>query len=180
MITNKALERMWLDLGCGGSPRGDVNLDLFTDDDSPHTTQLIDPKEINNFVIGSADLLSFRTNSMWGVSGYHLIEHLLVPTTCLADMARVAIKWLIIAVPNHPMFTEHHSHYYSWSKVSLEALLSEYGEVVYSETRFMWWNSKRVLRIIKKIPILAFRRIAYHLLNFLFGLEIIVVVELDN
>ena len=44
---------MWLDLGCGGSPRGQVNLDLFYGDKTPHTVQIIDPKEIKNFTIVS-------------------------------------------------------------------------------------------------------------------------------
>ncbi len=170
---------MWLDLGCGGSPRGDVNLDLFQGT-SPHTVQIIDPKLINNFTSGSAEYLPYKDNSFWVVSGYHLIEHLLEPTKCLVDMTRVAKKYLIIGVPNHPLMREHHNHYYSWSKQSLETLLGEYGEIVYSVTRMMWWNSDKMLKVIAKLPFLVLRRLAYHTLNFLFGTEIIVIVDVSG
>jgi len=169
----------WLDIGCGGMPKGTVNLDLFQGE-SPHTTQVINPKEINNFTNGSAGFLPYRDKSCRIVSGYHLIEHSLIPTVWLAEMVRVCKKYLVIVVPNHPRMMEHHTHYYSWSKKSLENLLSEYGEVIYSKTRLMWWNSDRLLKAISKVPFLILRRRVYHVLNFLFGMEIVVMVDVTR
>jgi len=170
---------MWIDFGCGGSPRGDVNVDQYYDE-SPHTNQKINPKKIKNFIIGSAEYPPIRDKSVHGVSGYHLIEHTFVPTTCLNAMKQVAQKYMVICVPNHPLISESHKHYYSWSKRSLETLLGEYGEVVYSKTRLMWWNSNRVLKAVSRLPFLALRRLAYHLLNLLFGTEILVVVDVSE
>jgi len=170
---------MWLDLGCANSPRGDVNIDRYYED-SPHTQQQIKPKEIKNFILASAGHTPIRDNAIYGVSGYHLIEHLLIPTDCISDMVRMAKKYLIICVPNHPILSEHHRHFYSWSQRSLETLLGEYGQVVYSRTRLMWWNSDRALKAVSKMPHLALRRLVIHLLNMVLGTEILVIVDVSG
>lgn len=170
---------MWLDLGCGGSPRGDVNLDLFFGE-SPHTIQKIDHKKINNFSIGDATILPYRDDVFNVVSAYHLIEHLLVPTDCIKEMARVSSKYVIIVVPNHPIMKEHHEHLYSWSRSALESLCKRYGTMRYSTVRVMWWNSDKILRAVKRLPFLALRRVAYHGLNLLFGMEIVAIFEVNQ
>lgn len=50
---------MILDVGCGGSPKGDVNLDQFYDD-SPHTTKKIEPKQTLHFIIADAHRIPVR------------------------------------------------------------------------------------------------------------------------
>jgi hypothetical protein len=167
---------MWLDLGCGGSPRGDVNLDLFFGD-SPHTVQKIDHRKISNFSIGDATVLPYRDNVFKVVSAYHLVEHLPVPTNCIKEMARVSSKYVIIVVPNHPIMREHHEHLYSWSRSSMESLCKRYGKVVYSQIRLMWWNSDKALKAVNRLPFLALRRLAYHVLNQLMGMEIVTIFE---
>lgn len=170
---------MWLDLGCGGSPRGNFNLDLFHGD-SPHTVQKIDAKKINNFTLGDASILPYRDNMFVIVSAYHLIEHLLVPTDCIKEMVRVSSKYVVVVVPNHPIMNEHHEHMYSWSKSSLECLLSSYGKLVYSDIRLIWWNSRKAFGMIERIRGLMLRRLLYRMLDKLFGTERIVIIEVDK
>lgn len=166
-------------MGCGGSPRGNYNLDLFHEV-SPHTVQKIEPKKISNFTIGDASILPYRDNVFNVVSAYHLAEHILKVTDLFEEMARVSSKYVVVVVPNHPIMKEHHEHLYSWSKTSLESLLKNYGTVRYSTVRLMWWNSKKLLRVVRRMPFLALRRLVYHFLNLLFGMEIVVVIEVDQ
>jgi len=170
---------MWIDFGCGGSPRGDVNIDRYYEE-SPDTTQKIHPKEIKNFIIASAEHTPIRDKVAYGSSAFHLIEHLFHPPLCLDDMKRVSTKYIVVCVPNHPLISEHNKHFYSWSQRSLTTLLGQYGKVVYSKTRLMWWNSDRVIKAVSKIPFLALRRLIYHTLNMVIGTEIISIVDVSE
>lgn len=177
MVLNQR-NRLWLDLGCGGSPKGDINIDLYMLN-SPCTNQKILPSRIPNFIQASVGFSPIRDGSMYGVKAYHLIEHSTEPTEWIEEMVRIAQKWVIIAVPNNPVVSEHSTHFYSWSKTSLTNLMSLYGEVKYCQTRFMWWNSDTVFGLVSRIPVLALRRLIYHTLNRLFGLEIVIVVDVS-
>jgi SAM-dependent methyltransferase len=88
---------MILDVGCGGTPRGDVNGDFFSGY-TPHTRVTINPKKIPNFIRLDAHHLPFKNDSFDTIISYHVLEHLQNPQKALKDMKRVASK-VIIRVP---------------------------------------------------------------------------------
>lgn len=142
-----------LDIGCGGNPKGDVNLDLFYDE-SPHTVKKIEAKHIPNFVLGSARYLPFRGRCFDESVVSHLLEHVPVPTEVLGEIGRVTKDRVLIAVPNNPLITEHREHLYSWSKTSLGNLLRKF----FSEVDIRLYTDRadieasRLFRLIRRFP----------------------------
>jgi len=143
---------MILDIGCGASPIGNVNLDLFYRN-SPHTHKPINPRNCQNFVIGDANVLPFRSDSFNTVHAAHLIEHLLIPTNCIDETRRVTRKYAIFKVPNNPPLSEYHEHLYSWSLSSLRALLSKYFPqvTVRTNTNLENFQKRTIYKILNKI-----------------------------
>ena len=113
---------MKLDVGCGPSPRGDVNLDLFTGD-SPHVKGSIVGRNYPNFIIGDAENLPLRSNIFQVVYAFHLIEHLENPIKAMREFERVGNDMVYIKVPSNPIHQEYSEHLYSWSLASLTHLL---------------------------------------------------------
>ena len=66
-----------LDVGCGDNPRGDVNLDLFF------------YVRCENFVIGEAHHLPFKTSVFENVYSKHCLEHLESPLQFFKEAKRV-------------------------------------------------------------------------------------------
>jgi len=122
-----------LDIGCGASPIGTVNLDLFHSR-SPHTPKTLNPRECPNFIIGDAYNLPIKSSSFDLVHASHLLEHLLIPTNCISEVRRVTRQYAIFKVPNNPPTNEYHEHLYSWSIQSLESLLKKYFSLVDVQT----------------------------------------------
>lgn len=89
-----------LDVGCGATPAGNVNVDLMIPDDSYNQT--IRPKEITNFVKADANYLPFRKGAFHIARCSHLLEHVETPARTIAEMARVSSKRLILIVPFFP------------------------------------------------------------------------------
>ena len=116
-----------LDVGCGSQPRGDVNCDLFLGK-SPHTKYTI--KKCGNFVLCHAEWLPFRDSSFPIVYASHLMEHLPHPFNFLKEARRVTSKIVYLKVPslhfvaNQIIHSEHPSHIFTWSKYSLNSLLT--------------------------------------------------------
>jgi hypothetical protein len=81
---------MWLDVGCGSLPKGDVNCDLYVRDvghrEFPVTLNL---RSIPNFVLCSAKFLPFKNGCFEVVVSSHCIEHVSNPDVMLAEMWRV-------------------------------------------------------------------------------------------
>jgi ubiquinone/menaquinone biosynthesis C-methylase UbiE len=66
-----------LDVGCGNSPKGDVNVDLFF-----HV-------RCENFVIGEVHHLPFKTSVFENVYSKHCLEHLESPLQFFKEAKRV-------------------------------------------------------------------------------------------
>lgn len=114
---------MILDVGCGGSPKGDVNCDLFFGE-SPHTTQTI--TKAPNFIRCDAEKLPFRDESFPCVYSGGCVEHLKHPYSAIEEFSRVSQKWVYIKVPNSPgMVMQRKCHLYAWDATTLENLLRE-------------------------------------------------------
>lgn len=114
---------MILDVGCGGTPRGDVNCDVHKTT-SPHDSFPINPKETKNFVRCDAHKLPFQSNSFLIVHASHLLEHIHDPLKALFEMKRVARKVVYLRIPNYvTVRQERLEHIYGWSKSTFENFL---------------------------------------------------------
>jgi len=96
---------MLLDIGCGHSPTGDVNIDLFiepTAHRSPEQCKVddvaLDVKHIPNFICADACYLPIRDNTFNEVYSSHTIEHVSNPFQMLKEMTRVAKKYGTVIV----------------------------------------------------------------------------------
>lgn len=90
-----------LDVGCGHTPRGTVNVDLYTRR-SGHflrKDKFIRPKSTPNFVRADAHYLPFRNSIFPKVVTHHTLEHLDNPVKAIKEMLRVTKKTLEIVVP---------------------------------------------------------------------------------
>lgn len=85
---------MLLDVGCGANPRGDVNCDLHPE----ATTHRNNNSTIKaqNFIQCDCQHLPFKDKSFDTVFCAQLIEHLREPYQLIKELARVAIKRIII------------------------------------------------------------------------------------
>lgn len=164
-----------LDVGCGGEPKGDVNLDLFLFEDSPHTSQRIEPREIPNFILGDATALPIRDKTFDEVYCFHVLEHLFHPIACIEEMKRVSRSNVTIKVPNNPVMKEHREHLYSWSKSSLSNLISHFMEVNKIEATSFYLRSRdrKVVRLLSMIPWFQIRRKVFQLYSGFLGFELI-------
>jgi ubiquinone/menaquinone biosynthesis C-methylase UbiE len=86
-----------LDVGCGPTPRGDVNVDFWTGY-TPHTMRKINPQNTQNFLKVDAHFLPFKDQSFDIAISFHVLEHLENPFKALNEMRRVA-KEVRIRVP---------------------------------------------------------------------------------
>lgn len=113
---------MILDVGCGSRPKGEVNLDLHFDKSEHHRLNY-NAVKIQNFIIGSAESIPFKTRSFDSVYCSHTIEHLQEPLQAIKEFNRVSRNLVICIVPNNPVYLEHQTHLYSWSLSSFENFL---------------------------------------------------------
>jgi len=94
------VNKMILDVGCGSSPKGHVNIDLFVEE-TPHRKKgIINSKLIPNFIKAHAQYLPIRDKSFDTVYSHHLIEHLYNPTKAILEMLRVTKNEVIIIIPH--------------------------------------------------------------------------------
>lgn len=86
-----------LDVGCGASPTGTVNVDLML---NGHDLKWdINPNGYANFVKATAECLPFIDNVFEEVYCSHLLEHLDHPDLALAELLRVSKKTVRILLP---------------------------------------------------------------------------------
>ena len=81
-----------------------------------------------------------------------VLEHVPEPEQTLAEMARVAERWLLVSVPREPVWRMTNmargayvrdlgntpGHVNHWSKRAFVALLSRYGTVEQTRSPFPW------------------------------------------
>jgi hypothetical protein len=81
-----------------------------------------------------------------------VLEHVPDPEHTVAEMARVASRWLLVSVPREPLWRALNlargayvkdlgntpGHLNHWSKRSFVALLERHGEVVEARSPFPW------------------------------------------
>jgi 2-polyprenyl-3-methyl-5-hydroxy-6-metoxy-1,4-benzoquinol methylase len=102
--------------------------------------------------VEEATSLSFADGEFDMATAIEVLEHVPEPERTLAEMARVAERWLLVSVPREPVWRATNmargaylrqlgntpGHLNHWSKRSFVALLSRYGQVEHVRSPFPW------------------------------------------
>jgi SAM-dependent methyltransferase len=151
-----------LDVGCGegvlthkwaqrlGDDRRVVGIDL--DDPGLHAEWAKRTAPNLEYRVMKAENLPFADDEFDAASAIEVLEHVPDPEHTVAEMARVAERWLLVSVPREPLWRALNmargaywkdlgntpGHVNHWSKRSFVALLERHGEVVQARSPFPW------------------------------------------
>jgi SAM-dependent methyltransferase len=151
-----------LDVGCGeavlthqwaqrlGDGRRVVGIDL--DDPALHAEWAKRTAPNLEYRVMKAENLPFADGEFDLAAAIEVLEHVPDPEHTVAEMARVAQRWLLVSVPREPLWRALNmargaywkdlgntpGHVNHWSKRSFVALLSRHGEVVQARSPFPW------------------------------------------
>ncbi|HEU4979367.1 MAG TPA: class I SAM-dependent methyltransferase [Solirubrobacteraceae bacterium] len=153
--------RSLLDVGCGEGVlthewaqrlpgRRVVGLDL--DDPQLHAEWAGRRAPNLEYLVMKAENLPFADGEFDVASAIEVLEHVPDPEHTVAEMARVAQRWLLVSVPREPLWRGLNmargaywkdlgntpGHVNHWSKRSFTALLERHGEVVEARSPFPW------------------------------------------
>jgi SAM-dependent methyltransferase len=104
------------------------------------------------FRVEEATSLSFADDEFEMASAIEVLEHVPEPEATVAEMARVAKRWLLVSVPREPLWRGLNvargaywrsvgntpGHLNHWSKRSFTELLGRYGTVEQARSPFPW------------------------------------------
>jgi SAM-dependent methyltransferase len=150
-----------LDVGCGEgvlvhrwaqriAPRPVVGIDLEEPSIQAGWAQHQAPNL--DYRVMKAEDLPFADGEWDVATAVEVLEHVPDPAHTVAEMARVARRWLLVSVPREPLWRGLNmargaylkdlgntpGHLNHWSKRSFVALLSQHGEVVEARSPFPW------------------------------------------
>jgi 2-polyprenyl-3-methyl-5-hydroxy-6-metoxy-1,4-benzoquinol methylase len=151
-----------LDVGCGegvlthqwaqrlGDERRVVGIDL--DDPALHVEWGKRTAPNLEYRVMKAENLPFADDEFDAATAIEVLEHVPDAEHTVAEMARVAKRWLLVSVPREPLWRALNmargaywkdlgntpGHLNHWSKRSFVALLSRHGEVVQARSPFPW------------------------------------------
>jgi SAM-dependent methyltransferase len=149
-----------LDVGCGEgvlthkwAPRIDgrvVGIDL--DDPALHAEWEKRQAPNLEYMVMKAENLPFADDEFDTASAIEVLEHVPDPEHTVAEMVRVANRWLLVSVPREPLWRGLNmargaywkdlgntpGHVNHWSKRSFVQLLSRHGKVVEARSPFPW------------------------------------------
>jgi SAM-dependent methyltransferase len=151
-----------LDVGCGegvlthgwalrmGAQRRVVGIDL----DDPQLHSHWEQRRAPNleYLVMKAQELPFADGEFDTATAIEVLEHVPDPAHTVAEMARVAQRWMLVSVPREPLwrglnlargaywkdFGNTPGHLNHWSKRSFSALLGRHGDVVEARSPFPW------------------------------------------
>jgi SAM-dependent methyltransferase len=151
-----------LDVGCGegvltqqwaqrlGDERRVVGIDL---EDATLQAEWAKRTAPNlEYRVMKAENLPFADGEFDAAAAIEVLEHVPDPEHTVAEMARVAQRWLLVSVPREPLWRALNmargaywkdlgntpGHVNHWSKRSFVSLLSRHGEVVEARSPFPW------------------------------------------
>jgi SAM-dependent methyltransferase len=151
-----------LDVGCGegvlthqwaqqlGESRRVVGIDL--DDPALHAEWAKRTAPNLEYRVMKAENLPFADSEFDTATAIEVLEHVPDPEHTVAEMARVAQRWLLVSVPREPLWRGLNmargaywkdlgntpGHVNHWSKRSFVSLLSRHGDVVQARSPFPW------------------------------------------
>jgi ubiquinone/menaquinone biosynthesis C-methylase UbiE len=123
-----------LDVGCGVTPKGTVNVDFIRSGINLHVGAVMrDPRSIRNFVTADACNLPFKSGAFEIVFSSHVIEHVPNPSIMLSEMCRVSKSKVIVRCPHKRgsgAKRQHHLTYIdeAWFKKCAEFIGLEHSE----------------------------------------------------
>jgi 2-polyprenyl-3-methyl-5-hydroxy-6-metoxy-1,4-benzoquinol methylase len=150
-----------LDVGCGEAvlthkwaqrldPRRVVGIDL----EDPAIQAEWEQRQAPNleYRVMKAERMPFADDEFDVATAIEVLEHVPDPAHTVAEMARVAQRWLLVSVPREPLWRGLNiargayikdlgntpGHVNHWSKRAFVALLSRHGEVVEARSPFPW------------------------------------------
>jgi len=149
-----------LDVGCGEGVLTEqwaraiagpvVGIDL----DDPKLRAEWDRRSLPNleFRAGFADALTYQDGDFEAVTAMEVLEHVPDPAVVLAEMRRVASRWVLVSVPREPLWRGLNmargaylrdlgntpGHLGHWSKRGFARLVARYGEIVELRSPFPW------------------------------------------
>jgi SAM-dependent methyltransferase len=161
-LLEAAAPRSILDVGCGegvlthqwaqrlGDERRVVGIDL--DDPALHAEWAKRTAPNLEYRVMKAENLPFADDEFDTATAIEVLEHVPDAEHTVAEMARVAKRWLLVSVPREPLWRGLNmargaywkdlgntpGHVNHWSKRSFVALLSRHGEVVQARSPFPW------------------------------------------
>jgi 2-polyprenyl-3-methyl-5-hydroxy-6-metoxy-1,4-benzoquinol methylase len=161
-LFERADPRSLLDVGCGegvlvhrwaqqlGAQRRVVGIDL--DDPQLHAEWAKRTAPNLDYRVMKAENLPFSDGEFDVATAIEVLEHVPDPAHTVAEMARVASRWLLVSVPREPLWRALNmargaylrdlgntpGHLNHWSKRSFVRLLAQHGEVVEARSPFPW------------------------------------------
>ncbi len=150
-----------LDVGCGEAvlthrwaqrlaPRRVVGIDL----EDPSIQAEWEQRQAPNLTyrVMKAENLPFADSEFDVATAIEVLEHVPDPAHTVAEMARVAERWLLVSVPREPLWRAINvargayvadlgntpGHVNHWSKRSIAGLLGRHGEVVEARSPLPW------------------------------------------
>ena len=159
-LFTKAAPTSLLDVGCGEgvltaqwATRIDgrvVGIDL--DDPALHAEWAKRQAPNLEYKVMKAENLPFGDDEFDTASAIEVLEHVPDPEHTVAEMARVAQRWLLVSVPREPLWRGLNmargaylrdlgntpGHLNHWSKRAFVQLLSRYGTVTEARSPFPW------------------------------------------
>jgi 2-polyprenyl-3-methyl-5-hydroxy-6-metoxy-1,4-benzoquinol methylase len=163
-LFSQAAPQSVLDVGCGegvlteqwaarlsaGSPGRVVGVDL----EDPKLAAEWAGRQLPNleFRPMPVERLQFADDAFELVAATEVLEHVASPDRALAEMARVAGRWLLVSVPHEPLWRALNmtrgaylrqlgntpGHLNHWTRRAFVSLLGGYGEVVETRSPFPW------------------------------------------
>ena len=145
--------KLILDIGCGATPRGEINIDPFPFD-RKQCWKKRDPKTIPKFIFADAEALPFRDKIFDTALCIHTLEHLKYPLKALKEMNRTVKKKIIIKVPSQFNINKTETHLYTWNPETLKNLLNTTFKNVQTDyaSKINFLNKNYI--IIKFLPFL--------------------------
>ena len=157
----KADPQSLLDIGCGeavlthrwATQLGDKRV-VGTDLEDPSIQAHWETRQAPNleYRIMKAENLPFADSEFDVATAIEVLEHVPDPEHTVAEMARVAERWLLVSVPREPLWRALNlargaymkdlgntpGHLNHWSKRSFVKLLGRYGDVVEARSPLPW------------------------------------------
>jgi SAM-dependent methyltransferase len=158
---DRAEPRSVLDVGCGegvlthewAERLGDARI-VGIDLEDPKLAAEWETRQRPNleYRVEEATSLSFADGEFDTAAAIEVLEHVPDPEATVAEMARVAERWLLVSVPREPLWRGLNmargaywsslgntpGHLNHWSKRSFARMLSRHGTVVEARSPFPW------------------------------------------